>query len=47
MDVRPPLEWKTEIYEVAHLAALGVNMVRAGILGLQRIKSSEQSLLSL
>ena len=26
--------------EVAHLAALGVNMVRAGILGLQRIKAA-------
>lgn len=33
--------------EVAHLARLGVNLVRAGILGLLMEKSSEKSLLSL
>ena len=44
----PLYEWKTDAYvRVAHLAKLGVNGVRVGTLGLQKIKSSEKSLLYL
>ena len=47
-DVRPPVTVEGRDAGVeTHLARLGVNLVRTGILGIQRYKSSERSLLLL